>query len=555
MKSTSKQFAVVDLFSGPGGLAEGFAACPGTGRTCSYRVALSVEKEPDAHSTLLLRTFLRRFGTKFPSEYYDFVNGISPEPDWEALYPEQWRGAVDETLRLVLGTPEGDRFLGQRIGKIREEYGERTVLLGGPPCQAYSIVGRVRNAGIRGYDLGRDERYKLYEKYVNVLWQLRPAVAIMENVKGILSARMNGTPILPAVLAALRHRGSELDGYHLYALASRSGVRRIDVSTSDLGEFVVRAEEHGVPQARHRVFIVCIRADVAAALSDDTAPRLKKRPRRVALDDVIGDMPRLRSRLSRGDDPASWREAVLEACRLVEQRQPFVRQNMDQVKFESALSETRDAMNKDLPPTAGAEGRRVGAGTCPEELRQWLSDAKVRILPNNETRAHMPDDLARYLFAIAFSRAAGRSPKTPDFPEDLAADHRSWSTGSFNDRYRVQLPCRPSTTVTSHLSKDGHSFIHPDPSQVRSLTVREAARLQTFPDNYLFKGSRTAQYVQVGNAVPPFLAYQIAEAISYVLADYNERRKNARPRRPVVGGSRRGEVAGLQLPLVAQGSA
>ena len=137
----------------------------------------------------------------------------------------------------------------------------------------------------------------------------------------------------------------------------------------------------------------------------------------------------------------------------------------------------------------------------------------MKLLPNNETRGHIPADIARYLFAAAFVNAFGRSPKTPDFPKVLIPDHVNWGTGEFNDRYRVQVLDGPCATVTSHLSKDGHYFIHPDPVQCRSLTVREAARLQTFPDNYFFHGSRTQQYIQVGNAVPPFLAWQIAQAV------------------------------------------
>jgi DNA (cytosine-5)-methyltransferase 1 len=129
----------------------------------------------------------------------------------------------------------------------------------------------------------------------------------------------------------------------------------------------------------------------------------------------------------------------------------------------------------------------------------------------------MRADLERYLFASIYAELMLTSPKAADFPDELAPNHKSWSTGNFKDRFRVQIANCPATTITSHIHKDGHYFIHYDPEQCRSLTVREAARLQTFPDNYFFKGTRTEQYIQVGNAVPPFLAKQIGEAVYRLL--------------------------------------
>jgi DNA (cytosine-5)-methyltransferase 1 len=133
----------------------------------------------------------------------------------------------------------------------------------------------------------------------------------------------------------------------------------------------------------------------------------------------------------------------------------------------------------------------------------------------------MAPDLRRYLFAAVFAEVTTRSPKLSDFPPHLLPNHRNVDRGTqggmFSDRFRVQLPHIVATTITSHISKDGHYFIHYDPVQCRSFTVREAARLQTFPDSYKFEGPRTQQYHQVGNAVPPYLAAQIAEIVADVL--------------------------------------
>ena len=540
---------IVDLFSGPGGLAEGFSAFPGPDGAPAYRVALSVEKDPAAHRTLLLRAFLRKFGTAVPPEYYDFLNGLTDgEPDWSELYPRHWSEALDETRCLELGRPDAGEFLRRRIENLRAEHGGRTVLLGGPPCQSYSVAGRARNAGNVWYDPDSDDRQSLYEEYVEVLRQLRPAVAVMENVKGMLSARHAGKSVFPDVMRKLE-RGSGTDGYRLLALAPRTGPGSWQEG-AEPKDFLVHSEEHGVPQTRHRLFVVCIRCDVAKGLPEELVPRLEILSDTVPVSDIIGSMPRLRSRLSRRDSAVSWKDAVARAVERVEAAQPLMSREQERLFRHSLKLARATAHGAELPFAAPPGGTGLSPG-CPDNLRAWLVDEKLERLPNNETRAHVPDDLARYLFASAFAHAFGRSPKTFDFPGSLAPAHASWNTGKFADRFRVQLPDRPSTTVTSHLSKDGHYFIHPDPGQVRSLTVREVARLQTFPDNYFFHGSRTEQYVQVGNAVPPFLAWQIAGLLRAVL-DHHDRAE--RPSRPVsVLPVREPLEEPAELPLVAMG--
>lgn len=510
----SEAYAVVDLFAGPGGLAEGFSAVTGEDGAKPFKVVLSVEMEVSAHATLQLRSFLRQFTDGYPDEYYSFLNDGTAEPDWATLYPDEWAAAEREALNLTLGKPEDDAVLDTRLDELRASHGGKLVVIGGPPCQAYSLVGRARNMGKADYVAETDPKHRLYEQYVRILGKLRPAAFVMENVKGMLSSALDGRNVFDMILADLKNAAGP-DSYRLVALSpGGSGELALEPRPA---QFVVRSENHGVPQARHRVIIVGIRNSDAGERGNrrSIADILVPHERRATVADVLDGMPRLRSGLSKeADSPFEWLGVLNEAVATLKQSALQLDSNR-RAKFEARLSEFRTGEALRMPRAAN-KPNGFGEG-CDIRLRAWLADEKLKVLPNNATRGHMASDLARYLFAALYADAFSVSPKASDFPASLAPGHRNWTSGKFADRFRVQLAGQPATTVTSHISKDGHYFIHPDPGQCRSLTVREAARLQTFPDNYFFRGNRTQQFVQVGNAVPPFLAKQIGEGLCKLL--------------------------------------
>ena len=498
----TRAFAVVDLFAGAGGLGEGFASFRDDADRQRYRVEMSVERDPAACETLRLRGFLRQLRGGFPDDYYSFLNGEAPEPEWANRFPRRWERASREVLCRELGPHGKTRALSARIADIRRRYGGDTVLIGGPPCQAYSLVGRGRNAGREDYDPDTDPRLVLYREFARVLRTLEPAAFVMENVKGILSASRRGRAVFRDVVGQLESAGN---GYVLFPLSPRAAA----LDKTDPKRFVVRAEDHGIPQARHRVLLVGLRSDVASARSGSLLRLRNLTP--CAASGVLDGMPRQRSRLSRGlDSPARWSKTVCDAAAEITSWTHRLR-NGAGPRLARAIGDSVSGMNGS-PPDWQRTRIRVGR-SCPEDLRRWLVDGRLERLHNNETRAHMPSDLGRYLFVSAWGMAMGRTPGASDFPTFLQPAHRSWSMNHFSDRFRVQLRKEPSSTITSHIAKDGHYYIHPDPAQCRSLTVRESARLQTFPDNYVFKGNRTQQYVQVGNAVPPFLALQVADRL------------------------------------------
>lgn len=505
-----KAFKVIDLFAGPGGLAEGFASLQ-VGDHHPFEIALSVEKEATAHATLQLRSFIRLFGEALPEEYLDVLDGTAPMPDWSRRLPEEWKAATDHVLRLELGTDAATERLRPLLSELS---GQDTIVVGGPPCQAYSLAGRVKNQGTAGYRASADNRHFLYREYINILKAVKPVAFVMENVKGLLSSRVDGVRILDLVLADLRAAGGEDDSYRLVAMTSAA----TPGTAGGAGEeFLIRAENHGVPQARHRMIIVGIRSDRVEGLDLDSVllPEAPDAPATVS--DALTGLPAVRSGLSPGDSFAAWRENMVEQMDAV--TDAIAGSSSEEVRaLEANARRLRDTFWMRCPVLPRqAVAVLPGKQEPLDALGVWLRGHAAGRVPNHAARSHMASDLGRYFFASVFSQVHGRSPKAELFPDAIAPDHRNWKSGHFSDRFRVQSSNRPSTTVTSHISKDGHYFIHPDPLQCRSLTVREAARLQTFPDDYLFLGGRTAQYVQVGNAVPPWLSRQIARVLHDLL--------------------------------------
>lgn len=507
---------IIDVFAGPGGLGEGFAGFQAS-KGFPFKILLSAEANHDAHSTLRLRAFQRALlaSGRDLSHLLGYYQGNHDKPYTQDTQ-EIWEEAAQEALCLELGSTNGDKRLYREL-ESRLDASKPWVLIGGPPCQAYSIAGRVRNKGNANYVPSNDSRHFLYQEYLRIISKYRPSVFVMENVRGMLSCKIDGKLIAHQILEDLACAGDQCSlisgqGYRIYSLVSSTYFEHgKDVSKIDTKEFVVKSEEYGVPQARHRVILLGVRSDI------DVRPGRLSWRAGPFVEEVISDLPLLRSGFSReGDDCDKWHSYVatqlwdLAGCAR-EAGMPELAEDLDEYGFTvQSNSFGRDAQEK----------RAGGLSTdLPLSLSEWLTGIWPEACFNHEARAHMASDLRRYAYAAVFARTYGRYPKgVDDFSlPGLAPAHENWTTGKFADRFRVQQEGRTATTITSHIAKDGHYYIHPDPSQCRSLTVREAARIQTFPDDYFFSGPRTSQYTQVGNAVPPYLAKQIAKIVYDIL--------------------------------------
>lgn len=512
-KKLSKKIPIIDLFAGPGGLGEGFMTLTDDSGRSVFDIKLSIEKDENAHKTLIWRSFYRQFAKDnkpIPREYYtayeesDLKKREINIEETLRKFPEG-KIAKKEARMVELGSKEWpakkvDKMISEQLGKDISDW----VLIGGPPCQAYSNVGRSRVGGISK----EDKRVYLYQEYLRIIKKHKPSVFVMENVKGLLSAKVDDEKVFDWIKKDLRLKGK----YKIYSF--------VKPVQGDI-DFLIRSENFGIPQKRHRVIILGIRSDF------EHQNEFLKFKDEVSLESVIGKLPKLRSALNRefvkyhaldkyengtpkrvyknlNDSNESWKK--------------YIEKYLAKIKKWGDLN-LNGLSNGPKAIRAGKGCEFLKAGkviSIKHPLYNWYSDEKLKGIANHESRAHLTQDLMRYLFASLYVEKNGTFPRLNDYAlhsKDLVPDHANAASGKFNDRFRVQIKDRPATTITSHISKDGHYFIHYDPNQCRSLTVREAARIQTFPDNYIFRGSRTHQFHQVGNAVPPYLAYQLAEIV------------------------------------------
>lgn len=514
-------YPVIDLFAGPGGLGEGFSTYTTAGKH-PFRIKLSIEKDAFAHMTLKLRAFYRYFiheNLPAPVEYYKYLAGEIERDALFRKFPEAAKCADEEALCAELGSDDfSDSYFDKIIEKVLHDEKE-WLLIGGPPCQAYSLVGRSRRLGALKdengnlIDNGRaffdDHKHKLYQQYLRIIAKYSPSVFVMENVKGILSSKLNGENIFPVILkdlqapsiAAKAHNWGKVANYSYRTISFVTGTE-----TNNNSKYLIKTEKYGIPQARHRVIILGIREDIWTQINGCVSSLIEKEV--VTVSEVLTGLPKIRSGFSKRKTANSedWKNYLSNAKKTMW----FNEIDSDVKKIIQKADDEREKQNFEIK-----SNERKACQT--KTYAEWYDDQSLTCLCNHEARTHMDSDLYRYLFVSAYGKAKDVSPCLKDFPEELLPDHKNvrknGENQKFADRFKVQLWNKPSSTITSHISKDGHYFIHPDPVQCRSLTVREAARLQTFPDNYFFEGNRTQQYHQVGNAVPPLLAKQMAEIV------------------------------------------
>jgi DNA (cytosine-5)-methyltransferase 1 len=391
----------IDLFAGAGGLSEGFVKA-------GFTPIAHVEMNKDACDTLRTRTafhWLKEKGRE--EEYYDYLKGTITRD-------ELWNKIPDHLIKSVINKEISEDTLPIIFEQIDAELGTKKVdlVIGGPPCQAYSVAGRVRK------DMTNDPRNHLYKHYVEFLKKYQPKMFVFENVPGILSAK-NGE-YLQLIFDAVREAGYKLD------------------------KQVLNARDFGVLQDRKRVVIIGWRNDLNLEY-----PEFKKMEMQFQIaKHLFSDLPKIKSGQGNwGVSKYTKRTNEYLEFSGIRKEIDFTTQHISRFNNENDLEIYRIAVDKWVN-----QGKRLNYGELPE-----------RLIKHNNVK-------------------------------------------TFTNRFQVVNHEGVSHTVVAHICADGHYYIHPDIHQNRSITVREAARIQSFPDDYFFESSRTAAFKQIGNAVPVLMA-------------------------------------------------
>lgn len=400
----SKKYTFIDLFAGCGGLSEGFYRM-------GFKALAHVEINHWACETLRTRM-----------KYYGYKN-VDKEVIEYDITADDILSKIDEATKGIV--PD--------------------IIIGGPPCQAYSTAGRVRD----GKGMSKDPRNFLFESYVKILDYYKPKFFVFENVTGILSAKVNGKLILPRVFKALGKEYKIIDNPDL---------------------LIYNTANYGVPQLRKRIIIMGVRKDIDSK-------------------DVV--------ELYNGVKMTHYDPDMEES-----QRGNLKR-----------WVDVKDALG-DLPLVA--PGQDVSTDTfnypCNNEFLQRIGKSGVHPLMDQICRRHNDKDRERFKVMIENHWSFGEMRRARP---DLEHEHARL----FDNSYVVQWWDLPSKTILAHIHKDGFQFIHPDGNQLRTFTVREAARIQSFPDDFVFEGSRGEKYKQIGNAVPVLFAEALARSIKKNLDD------------------------------------
>lgn len=412
-----RKYRFIDLFAGAGGLSEGFVM------NGNFLPLAHVEMNRDACDTLRTRSCYYYLKENEKLDVYEKYQKNQVKRD------ELYKQVPEDLLKTIINSKIGEESIHNIFNEIdniikKESIQELDLIIGGPPCQAYSLVGRA----VSSNKMATDPRNFLYIQYVKFLQHYKPKMFIFENVPGILTAQKGET--FKTILSEFNRIGYTVD----YKILNSSNF--------------------GVLQNRRRVIIIGWRKEYHLEYPsfDDCNIDMD-----VTVSDILSDL----SALERGQE-----------------------------KNEYIAEEN-------------------------EYLRVSGIRNKQDILTHHICRKHNENDIEIYKRVILAWNDNHTRIKYTDLPDKLKT-HKNVT--AFLDRYKVLAgDIRCSHTMIAHIAKDGHYFIHPDIEQCRSISVREAARVQSFPDNYYFEGSRAAKYVQIGNAVPPLMARGLANKIMNML--------------------------------------